>query len=703
MIDELSTEGLLSAESLGLVSKTISMLAVDGVEMANSGHPGMPMGVSDIGAVLWLKYLRFNPQDPSWVNRDRFVLSNGHGSMFLYSMLHLCGYEISIDDLKKFRQLGSITPGHPEFVEKQGHETPGVECTTGPLGQGLGNAVGMAIAQKIVAARFNDSAKKFSGHDIVDHRVFCMAGDGCLMEGVTSEASSIAGHLGLGNLIVLYDDNRITIAGRTDLAFSENVGLRYEAYGWHVQHADGHDFDAISKAIDAAIKVTDKPSLIAFRTTIGKGSPSKADSSGVHGSPLGKAEVQATKEAIGWPLDKPFYVPDKVRDIFKARLESLQGDYEKWASCVEQWRSHCPDDVAAFDRQLSRYVPRDIFKKLLSVVAASDKPTPTRKLSGMALQVLSREVDALIGGSADLEPSTLTLIQGSSDISKGQFSGKNLRFGIREHAMGAIMNGLSYYGMFIPYGSTFLCFSDYMRPAIRLAALSKIPGLFIFTHDSVFLGEDGPTHQPVEHVNSLRMIPNLFVFRPADAIETAACYASAVARQNGPSAMILTRQDVPFISRSVGVDSEMAFRGGYTIWENVAVENGETPVNVIPDIVFVSSGSEVSVSIEAAKIISSTNGGQVVRVVSMPCWELFKMQGNEYRESLIPKSSKVVVVEAGTTFGWHSMLDRAGDGAIFIGIDSFGKSARIEDLANDFGFTPSKIAETVKKRILDGK
>ena len=666
----------ISEEKLSLAAKTVGMLSADAVEKANSGHPGMPMGAADYGVVVWLKYLSVCASDPKWVNRDRFVLSNGHGSMFLYSMLHLMGFDVTMDDLKQFRQWDSKTPGHPESFM-----TPGVECTTGPLGQGVANAVGMALGEKLLAARYN--TKEF---ELINHKVFCFCGDGCLMEGVSGEASSIAGHLGLNNLIMLYDDNHISIAGHTELAFTEDVGKRYESYGWYVQHIDGHDYKQIDKAIANAIAQKEKPSIICARTVIGKGSPNKADTHDVHGAALGKEELALTKKNIGFPADKEFYVPTEVSEVFAERKAELKRSYDEWQKMFAAWSKANPELAKKFSAQMSLEVPGDLQDKLLKALQGDGKPVSTRKLSGKALQVVSAEVSSLIGGSADLEPSTLTLIEKSHDVQKNQFTGLNLRFGVREHGMGSIMNGLSYYGGFIPYGSTFFCFSDYMRPAVRIAALSHLPALFIFTHESIFLGEDGPTHQPIEHINSLRAMPNLFVMRPADNVETAVCYRIAAERRDGPCAMLFTRQNLDIIERGEGFDANVVAKGAYTVYESEKAS--------APELVIVATGSEVGISIAAAKELSSAHS---VRVVSMPCWELYTSQPVSYREALIPEASKKIVVEAGSTFGWLDIVGGTKKTTKVIGIDTFGASAPQKALAENFGFTTKAIVTHAKE------
>lgn len=657
--------------TLSLTANTVRILSAEAVQKANSGHPGMPMGMADLAAVLWLKFLRFNPADPKWVNRDRFVLSNGHGSMLLYSMLHLSGYDISMDDLKNFRQWDSITPGHPESFM-----TPGVECTTGPLGQGIANAVGMSLGQKIFADRYNTAKRK-----VIDHKVYCFLGDGCLMEGISSEASSLAGHLGLNNLIAIYDSNHISIAGHTELAFTEDVAKRYEAYGWSVQSIDGHDYAQIEKALELANKQQDKPTLIVARTIIGKGSPNKADSHDSHGAPLGDAEIALVKEQLKWPGTTPFFVPDEVRDAFKKRVGDLKGEYDQWHNDLESWKKEEPQKAMAFDKQWSLFTGSELAEKLIAALPKDRKPTASRKLSSIVLQAASAEVQALIGGSADLEPSTLTLIEGSTDVQKGSYAGKNLRFGVREHGMGSIMNGLAYYGGFIPYGSTFLCFADYMRPAIRIAALTHLPAIYVFTHDSIFLGEDGPTHQPVEHLASLRVIPNLNVFRPASDVETAVCYAMSLENKKGPSALILTRQNLDILPEVENL-TEKIRRGGYSTYEN----------SKTPEIVFIATGSEVGLAVKAAKALESKHS---VRVVSMPCCDVYQQQPDSYKNDLIPQNAKRIVIEAASSFGWLSILGGSSENTKFVTVDHFGASAPYDDLVKHFGFTVENVVSKV--------
>jgi len=652
----------MNKETLKLAADTIRILSAEAVQKANSGHPGMPMGMADLASVLWSKYLKHNPEDPSWVSRDRFVLSNGHGSMLIYSMLHLSGYELSIDDIKNFRQIDSLTPGHPEsFI------TSGVETTTGPLGQGVANAVGMAIGQESFAARYSS--------ELFDHKVWCFTGDGCLMEGISAEASSLAGHLGLNNLIVVYDDNSISIAGDTELAFTENVKQRYESYGWLVLEVDGHDLEKIDQVYAKAVAEQDRPVFIAAKTSIGKGSPNKQGKESSHGSPLGQDELKATKENIGWNYEEEFFVPQEVKSLFAARAENLKQDYQNWNESYSAWTAENSELASELKDQLCTNVSENLWEDMFA--AMPKEPTATRKLSQAALQVIASKVNSLIGGSADLEPSNLTLIKDSEDVQKNKFAGKNIRFGVREHAMGAIVNGLAYYGGFIPYGSTFLCFLDYMKPAVRLSALSELQALYIYTHDSVFLGEDGPTHQPVEHVAMLRMIPNLNTYRPADALETAICYQSALSKKDGPSAMILTRQTTSVVERADNFDAKQILNGAY---QAVKEDN--------PEYVVIATGSEVGLATEVAKELGKT------RVVSMPCVELYNAQSAEFKNDLIPSKAKKILIEAGTSFGWASVV---GSDALMVTIDSFGTSAPLMQIKKKFGFTKQQVLEKIKE------
>ena len=508
-------------EKIGkLAADTLRILAAEGVQKANSGHPGMPMGMADCAFILWSEFLKFNPKDLEWVNRDRFVLSAGHGSMLLYSLLHLSGFDVTMEDLKSFRQWGSRTPGHPEY----GH-LPGVETTTGPLGQGFANGVGMAIAAKMHSARYNTSDFQLFGN----HFIYGIVSDGDLMEGVASEAASLAGHLGLGNIVYIYDDNDITIDGSTNLAFSEDVAKRFDAYGWHTIKIDGHDHKQIANAIEMGKNEKEKPTLILAKTHIGFGSPNKQDTSGVHGSPLGEDELKATKENIGWPYDESFYIPNEVKDLFGKRIEFLKKEYDNWQQQFEKWKQDEPNLFKTFSTAYQKYIPDSFLQELVQEL--SEESGATRSLSGKAIQMIAEKMPGFVGGSADLAPSNNTYIKSESAISKSDFSGKNFHFGIREHAMGSIMNGMALYGGYIPYGGTFLVFSDYMRPAVRLAALMSIQTIYVYTHDSIFLGEDGPTHQPVEHLAALRTIPNLAVLRPADNKEVAASWMMALEKQ----------------------------------------------------------------------------------------------------------------------------------------------------------------------------
>ncbi len=643
--------------------RTVQFLSVDAVEQANAGHPGTPMALAGIGVEIFTRHLRYQPQDPVWPNRDRFVLSCGHASMLLYSLLHLSGYELPIEELKKFRQWGSLTPGHPEC----GYHTPGVETTTGPLGQGISNAVGFALASKMAGARLNapDST-------VIDYRVFVLASDGDLMEGVASEAASIAGHLKLDNLVVVYDDNHITIDGKTEITFSEDVGKRFEAYGWFVQKVDGHDPAQVSRALDAAASESHRPSLIVARTHIAIGAPTKQDTPAAHGAPLGKAEVEATKKAAGWPLTPTFHVPPEAYEPFRARTQALAPEYEAWKQTVAGLKG----ERAELWKSLSeRQVPKDTFQTLLA--AAENKADATRSHASKIQQKAAALVPALVGGSADLAESVKTTIKGGGDVGAGEFSGRNLHFGVREHAMGAILNGLALSGFFIPYGSTFLIFSDYMRPSVRLAGLMKTQSLFVYSHDSVFLGEDGPTHQPVEQLASLRLIPNLDVVRPADALECAAAWAHALERREGPTALVLTRHKVPALERPAGFDAERLRDGAYVLADSDR-----------PDLVIIATGSEVHLALEARRLLEEK--GKRVRVVSAPCWDAFERLPKAQQDAVLATPARRAVIEAGSTGSWRGV---AGLDGIVIGIDHFGASAPWERIAEEWGFTGPKVAE----------
>lgn len=661
--------GFLTPEQRRLGANTLRILALDAVEKAQSGHPGLPMGAADYAFTLWAEYLRFNPKDPTWPNRDRFILSAGHGSMLLYGLLHLFGYDVPMEELQCFRQWGSKTPGHPEYGV-----TPGVETTTGPLGQGLANAVGMAIAAKMTAARYNTAT-----HRPFDHDVYCLASDGDLMEGVASEAASLAGHLGLGNLIVFYDDNRITIEGPTSLAFSEDRAKRFEAYGWQVLSIDGHDGEAAARAIEAAQAERERPTLIVARTHIAYGSPGAVDTAEAHGAPLGAAEVAATKVNLGWPQEPAFYVPDEVRRICEARVAELERQYEAWQGEYRAWREANPELAAQYDASMRKSLPDDLEKRLLE--ALGGKAGATRRLGGEAMAHIAAMVPGLVGGSADLAPSTSTHLKGYGDIAKGQFSGRNFHFGVREHAMGAILNGIALYGGYIPFGATFLVFADYMRPPIRLACLMGLQVIYVFTHDSIFVGEDGPTHQPVEQMASLRLIPGMTVIRPADGAEVAAAWAYALRHQAGPTALILTRQNVPAIKRQIPFSIEAFQRGAYIV--------AETPGRT-PDVILIGTGSELPLALAAQGALEEK--GYAVRVLSMPSREIFLRQDASYRENLLPRTARKVVIEAGTAFGWG---DLAGPEALFITQDTFGHSAPYQVLAEKFGFTPEQVTQRI--------
>jgi transketolase len=647
------------------------MLAADGVEKAKSGHPGMPMGAAAMAYVLWTRFLRHNPNNPGWPDRDRFVLSAGHGSMLLYSLLHLSGYDLSLEDLQNFRQWGSKTPGHPEHGL-----TPGVETTTGPLGQGFANGVGMALAERYLAARFNRP-----GHHLVDHFTYGIVSDGDLMEGITHEAASLAGHLGLGKLIYFYDDNHISIEGDTDIAFTENRTGRFVAYGWHVQRVDdGNDVEALEQALDAARKETARPSLIAVRTHIGYGSPGKQDTAGVHGEPLGPEEIQLTKDNLGWPREPSFLVPEEASAHFRQAIDAGRKLESRWQTAFEAYRENYKEPAAEWDRWMKGQLP-DGWENDIPLFDPDEKGTATRVASGKVLNAIALKIANLIGGSADLAPSTKTLIDGENNFQAPEYSGRNLRFGVREHAMGGILNGMALHGGLIPYGATFLVFSDYMRPAIRLAALTKLKVVYVFTHDSIGLGEDGPTHQPIEHLAALRAVPNLAVIRPCDANETAEAWRAAIIHRDGPVALALSRQNLPTLDRNAKyAPAEGLHRGAYILSEAAGDH---------PDVILIASGSEVHIALEAAEIITAK--GPAVRVVSMPSWELFETQPAEYRQRVLPLSVKAkIAIEAGSPQGWHRYV---GDFGHIIALDHFGASAPYKILYEKFGLTADRVVE----------
>lgn len=654
-----------------LCINAIRFLAIDAVEKAKSGHPGLPMGAAPMAFVLWDQFLRFNPKNPRWFNRDRFVLSAGHGCMLQYALLHLTGYDsVGIEDIKQFRQWGSATPGHPENFE-----TPGVEVTTGPLGQGIANAVGLAMAEAHLAARFNQP-----NCTLVDHYTYVILGDGCNMEGVSGEACSLAGHLGLGKLIALYDDNHISIDGSTDISFTEDVGKRFEAYGWHVQHVPNGNTDlkAIADAIAAAKAVTDKPSLIKVTTTIGYGSPQKANTAGVHGAPLGGDEVKATRENLGWPYE-PFEIPADVLSHMRKAIDRGASLEAEWQETLATYRTQYPEAAKEFERLLSGTLPAG-WEQSLPKYTSADKAIATRKHSEITLNALAPALPELIGGSADLTHSNLTELKVSGDFQKGHYGNRNLRFGVREHGMGAICNGIALHNSgLIPYCATFLVFADYMRAAMRLAALSEIGVIYVMTHDSIGLGEDGPTHQPVETIASLRVIPNMLVMRPADGNETSGAYKVAVANRQRPTVIALSRQNLPNYDET---SIEGTGRGAYIISDSEGT----------PDLILIGTGSELHLCVQAAEQLRSA--GTKVRVVSMPCWELFDEQDADYKESVLPKAvTKRLAVEAGSTFGWCRYV---GDAGAVIGIDRFGASAPGNVCMEKFGFTVDNVVAKAK-------
>ncbi len=650
-------------------ANTVRFLAVDAVEKAASGHPGMPMGMADVATVVWTRFLRQQPNDPAWPDRDRFVLSAGHGSMLLYSLLHVAGYDLPIAELQRFRQLGSRTPGHPEYGM-----TPGVETTTGPLGQGLGNAVGMALARRMAAARLADAE-----WSPVSWRVFAIAGDGCLMEGVSHEAASLAGHLGLGELIVYYDDNRITIEGGTDLALSDDAAKRFEAYGWQVLRCDPYDHESIAKATSEALADSSRPSLVICPSHIGYGAPHKQDTAHAHGEPLGAEELSGAKRALGWPESPTFLVPDDVRARFAARAAELKSEYDAWQKNLAAWRARQPEKAVLHDALASRRVPSDLVERLCE--SAPKGNFATRAHGNAVLQKAAELVPTLIGGSADLEPSTKTWIKGSPGVTRQDFSGRNLRFGVREHGMGSIVNGLALSG-WTPYGASFLVFTDYARPAIRLSALMHLPCIWVFTHDSVFLGEDGPTHQPVEHLASLRLIPNLLVIRPADGLETAAAWGMAIERRDGPTLIALSRQGMPELPRPSTFHGSMLRRGASVVLASDAADA----------ITLVATGSEVGPALDAAERLGTL--GLSVRVVSMLAPTRFLEQDTAWRDQVLPPGGRRVSIEAGVTPLWREIV---GEKGLTLGIDRFGESAPAPQLAEHFGLSGEAIARRVKE------
>ncbi len=654
-----------------LCINSIRFLAIDAVEKAKSGHPGLPMGAAPMAYVLWDKFLRFNPKNPQWFNRDRFVLSAGHGCMLQYALLYLTGYDsVTLEDIKQFRQWGARTPGHPENFE-----TPGVEVTTGPLGQGIANAVGLAMAEAHLAARFNQP-----GSTVVDHYTYAILGDGCNMEGVSGEACSLAGHLGLGKLIALYDDNHISIDGSTDISFTEDVAKRFEAYGWHVQHVENGntDLEAIANAIAAAKAITDRPSMIKVTTTIGYGSPNRQNTAGIHGAALGGDEIKATRENLGWSYGE-FEIPADAFSHMREAIERGASLQAEWEATLATYRTEYPAEAAEFERLLSGQLPEG-WADALPAYTPADKALATRKNSEVTLNALAPALPELIGGSADLTHSNLTELKISGSFQKGAYENRNLRFGVREHGMGAICNGIALHNSgLIPYCATFLVFADYMRAAIRLSALSQAGVIYVMTHDSIGLGEDGPTHQPVETIASLRAIPNLIVIRPADGTETSGAYKVAVEHRKTPTLMAFSRQNLPNLP---GSSIEGVAKGAYTVDD----------CDGTPDLILIGTGSEVSLCVKAAEELRKA--GSKVRVVSMPSWELFDAQDAAYRESVLPKAvTKRLAVEAGITMGWCRYVGGEGD---VIGVDRFGASAPGDLVMEKFGFTVENVVGKAK-------
>jgi transketolase len=654
---------------------TIRTLSMDGVQKANSGHPGTPMALAPVAYVLYARVMRHSPRQPDWPDRDRFVLSCGHASMLLYSTLYLAGYDVSLEeDIMQFRQLGSRAAGHPEY-----HDMPGIEVTTGPLGQGISHAVGMAIAERMLAARFNRP-----GHEIVDHRTFVIASDGDLEEGISGEACSVAGHLGLGRLISFYDDNHISIEGDTKIAFTEDVGKRYEAYGWHVQNlGEDVELDSLQGALQNAIAVEDKPSLIIVRTHIAQGSPNKHDTAGAHGSPLGEEEVKLTKQAIGWPSLEPFFVPPEALEHFRRCVERGAEYESEWRTRFDAYAQEHPELAGEFERIVARRLPEG-WDAEVPRFHASGTMTATRKSSETVLQWAAAQVPELVGGSADLAPSTLTLIGGADSVDTSNYEGRNLHFGIREHAMGAIVNGMTLHYL-RAYGSTFFTFTDYMRGSIRLAALMRLPSIFVWTHDSIGLGEDGPTHQPIEHLAGLRAMPVLRVVRPAGANETALAWHYAIKSTDHPTGLVLSRQGIPTWNPAA-VPDDAIDRGAYVLRYSY---NEPDP----PDVILIATGTEVHICARAADALEAD--GVATRLVSMPCMENFAAQDASYRESVLPAACRArVAVEAASPFGWREWVGDAGE---IIGMETFGASAPAGALYKHFGFTPERVADVARE------
>ena len=652
-----------------LCINTLRLLAADAVQQAGNGHPGGPMGQAAAAYTLWDRFLKHNPTDPSWHDRDRFVLSAGHASMLLYGLLHLTGYDLPLDEIKRLRQWGSLTPGHPERGL-----TPGVEVTTGPLGQGFAHAVGLAIAEQWLASHYNRP-----GHTVVDHNTYVIASDGDLMEGVAAEAASLAGHLGLGKLIVLYDDNEISIEGPTDLAFTEDVPARFRAYGWHVVDVEqGMEPDAVHTGLREALAVTDRPSMVVCHSVIGYGSPNKAGTASAHGAALGADEVALTKEALGWTYEEPFATPQEALDQYRQAVPRGQAAQRDWEERFSAYREAYPELADELERAWAGELPEGWSADAEALFNPGDKPVSTREASGRTLNALVGHVHGLVGGSADLAPSNNTRLSDRGDFSIAERSSNNLHFGVREHAMGAVANGMALHGGLVPYTGTFLTFSDYMRPPMRLAALMGIRVVYVFTHDSIGLGEDGPTHQPIEHLAGLRAVPNLTVVRPADATETVEAWKAAIERTEGPTLLVFSRQNLPVLDRSELSAAAGLHCGGYVLWESAPS----------PDVILIGTGSEVHVALDAGRLLAEQ--GVAVRVVSLPSWELFDAQPREYRDGvLLPEVTARVSVEAASSFGWERYV---GPNGRIVGIDHFGASAPGGELFKQFGFTAERVA-----------
>ena len=662
-----------------LCINTIRFLAVDAVQKANSGHPGAPMGAATMAYVLWDRFLKHNPNDPAWPDRDRFILSAGHASAMLYALLHLTGYDLPLEEIKQFRQWGSKTPGHPEYGL-----VPGVEATTGPLGQGFANGVGMAIAERWLAEHYNRP-----GHEIISHYTYAICSDGDLMEGVSAEAASLAGVLKLGSLIYLYDDNDISIEGSTDIAFTEDVAQRFRAYGWHVVGPiDGMDIVSVDAAIGKAQAEKGRPSLIICKTVIGYGSPNRAGTALAHGEPLGEDEVRLAKEQLGWSYDEPFTVPPEARAHLRRAQQRGSRQQEEWQAGVEAYRQAYPDEARQLEADLSGDLPDGWDSDLDGLFQPGDKPLATRVASGRVMNAIAARVHALVGGAADLAPSTKTILKDKGYQGPDDYRGHNLHFGIREHAMGAIANGMALHRGVIPYTATFLIFYDYMRPPVRLAALMEQRVIYIFTHDSVGLGEDGPTHQPIEQLAGLRSVPNLTVLRPADATETVEAWRIALKNRRGPTALVLTRQKLPLLDRTELAPASGVERGGYTLWQAAAS----------PEVILIGTGSEVHIALEAGKLLKQK--GVLARVVSLPCWELFDAQSKEYRDSVLPPGLRArISIEAAVTMGWERYVGMEG---IAIGIDRFGVSAPGGVIYEQFGLTAQRMADEARRLLKKG-